>query len=68
MTQLAVKPSAVYGAALNKTRVQIQKPEISTYHPSVNVETEAAVGLSWKLMVALTYLFSLVTFYFVFSV
>ncbi len=68
MTELAVKPRMVYGAAMRKARVQIQKPEISTYRPSHAVGAEISVGLAWKMMVGLTYLFSFITFYFVLSV
>lgn len=68
MSQLAVRMEAAQRASLNRAKLQIQKPEVSTYRPPSKPAQSAAVGWTWKLMVGLTYLFSFITFYFVFTV
>lgn len=68
MSQVALRLDPDYGAPVKKARLQIQKPEISTYRPPLQSAQPVSVGFAWKLMVGLTYLFSFITFYFVFTV
>lgn len=68
MAQLAVRINSSYSEPLRKARLQIQKPEVSTYRPPTQTLEGISVGFGWKLMVGFTYLFSLITFYFVFTV
>ncbi len=68
MAELAVTPRMVHSSAIPRRRLQIQKPEISTYQPAAVSQTRSSVSVGWKMLVALTYLFSLITFYFVFTV
>ncbi len=68
MVDLATRSNPAYGAVLMKRRLQIQKPEISTYRPPIVSSQEVPIGVIWKLMVGLTYLFSLITLYFVATV
>lgn len=69
MAPLAVQPYSIYSAETRSPRrVLIQKPEISTYRPPAAAAEAAEVGLVWKWMVGLTYMFSFITFCFVFTV
>ncbi len=68
MAPIAAPMNPVYGVPLKKARLQIQKPEISTYRPPAHPVERVSIGFAWKLMVGFTYLFSFITFYFVFTV
>ena len=68
MTTLAAAPSVFYGAGVRKSLgIRIEKPEAANLWLS-QTSAISEVGAIWKVLVAFTYIFSIIGLTFAFSV